>query len=158
MKNVNYLLYIYIIYSIIRLITLNPKYIGDVLILISILFILRIITFTVTNIPPTYSLQKNKQLCKYKIFGKHFGFSFNNITHTCNDYMFSGHTVHIVSFLLFILYFSKNIIEKIILTFIALLILFFIINSRMHYTSDIVVAIIITFLLFNYLRLKYKLK
>ena len=83
--------------------------------------------------------------------------AFNKIFNTCNDYMFSGHTVHVISFLLFILYFSKNIIEKIILICFAIFLLFIIINSRMHYTSDIIVAVIITFLLFNYLRLKFKL-
>ena len=157
MKTVNNILLVYLVYSIIRLITLNARYIGDALILISILFILRMITFSVTNIPPTYVLKKNKKLCKYKIFGKQIGFSFSKILNTCNDYMFSGHTVHVVTCLLFILYFSKNIIEKIILTCFALFLLFIIINSRMHYTSDIIVAVIITFLLFNYLRLKFKI-
>ena len=158
MQNVNYILTVYLLYCFIRVITLNIRYMCDALILISILFILRIFTFSVTNLPPTYILKKNKELCKYKIFGKSLGFSFKKISKTCNDYMYSGHTVHIVSLLLFILYFSKNIIEKIILTCLAIFLLFIIINSRMHYTSDVIVAVIITFLLFNYLRLKYNIR
>lgn len=151
MKYTNYIVFIFMIYCIIRFIFINTRYIGDALILISVLFILRLLTFTLTNVPPPYILKKNKELCKYKLFGKHFGFSFNNIASTCNDFMFSGHTIHIIAFLLFILYFSNNLIEKIVLFCLSLIILFFIINSRMHYTSDVVVAIIITFLLFNYM-------
>ena len=143
-STVNKILYIYLFYCFIRIITINYKYIPDVLFLIIILFLLRLITFSVTTVPPPYKLEKNKKLCKRKLFINKIGFSLQKIQYTCNDLMFSGHTVHIISFLLIILYFSKNLFEKILLSIISIIILFFIISSD-HYSSDVVVAIIVTF-------------
>jgi membrane-associated phospholipid phosphatase len=62
--------------------------------------------------------------------------------------MYSGHTFHTVLALLFILYLSKSTLEKSIVFVVALLNLTLIIASRIHYSCDVLVAILVTILIF----------
>ena len=116
--------------------------------------ILRLITFTVTLIPPPH-------LYKRPIFSTIQKILLNeeNDVQPAFDYMFSAHTFLLVLSLLFLWYYKKgswvykmnNIVANIIvilLTLTGLIALPSISISRLHYTSDVIVGAIFAILLF----------
>lgn len=107
------------------------------------LMLVRLFTFTSTQTPPPRKLDDKWRLdhCKRTVL-KHLGISFSKVSETCIDNMFSGHAATIVSALCIILLFSKNIIEKIIASIVVTLTTIAIVTSRMHYTSDVIVAVV----------------
>ncbi|KII66162.1 Sphingomyelin synthase-related 1 [Thelohanellus kitauei] len=65
---------------------------------------------------------------------------------SCGDYMFSGHAATIFLLTLFIMYYAKmNKIIKIFVLVWTLVCCILIILSRMHYTIDVIIAILISF-------------
>ena len=102
----------------------------------------RILTFSFTQTPPPIIKDKTHH-CKRNLFNN-FNISFKDNSITCIDNMFSGHSSHIVVATILILLYSKNNFEKYIIPLIASISLFFIISSRLHYASDVIVAIIIS--------------
>ena len=66
----------------------------------------------------------------------------------CLDYMYSGHAIHSVLIILFVLMLSKSMLEKIGIGLLVLLELYFILAARIHYSSDILVGSLMTILIF----------
>lgn len=109
----------------------------------TILFTLRLITFTVTTVPPatTFCYARNdNSTIEWNVFN----ILLSKDDNTCIDYMFSGHTIYFMILLLFVLNFSQSIVEKIFCSIHTLFSILSIISGRIHYTVDVVVAIIIT--------------
>jgi len=120
-----------------------PKIIENYLWIATFLFVGRVLCFTVTQFPPARdecSTRKEGEKVHFRVFSKNWK--------TCNDAMYSGHTFHTMLALLFILYLSKSTIEKTIIFLLVLLDLTLIIASRIHYSCDVLVATLVTILMF----------
>ena len=109
------------------------------------LMFVRLFTFTTTQTPPPRKRDDKWRIdhCKRTVL-KHFGVSFLKTSETCIDNMFSGHAATLMCALCVILLFSKNMTEKIVASIIISLATFAIITSRMHYTSDVIVAVVVS--------------
>ena len=120
-----------------------PKALENYLWIVAILFVGRVAMFTVTQIPPARpecSTRKPGDPIRYRVFQKGWK--------ECKDLIYSGHTLHTVLALLFILYLSKSVLEKFIVTIAVGIALVLIIASRIHYTVDVLLATFITILVF----------
>jgi hypothetical protein len=110
---------------------------------ITILFTIRLITFTVTIVPPStvgcINRDQNSPIewnvVSYLIYSD---------DNTCIDYMFSGHACYFVILGLFSIQLTRYVAEKIVCTLYVLLGLMSIISGHIHYTVDVVVAIVMT--------------
>ena len=69
--------------------------------------------------------------------------------HSCYDLMFSGHAAHITLIWLNTIIYSKSYIEKYIITFFSLLSNYIIIATRIHYTHDVIIGMIMAILMFG---------
>lgn len=161
LKSANYginILFISLLFLIIYGLYTNTnytlRYIIFITALLSVLMILRNITYSVTTVPPaakgckssTHSFIWNPfLLIKYE----------ENPDAECVDYMFSAHATYalVIFYSIMFTLISQNTffswkISKAILTIGTIWILFSISASRLHYTSDVCVAIIIVSLLF----------
>ena len=133
----------FLIYFIVRWGIKYPNALINYLWIISILFIGRVILLSVTQIPPALpgcsTVNKGDSLY-FNIFRKGWN--------ECLDYMYSGHTIHCVLVALFTLYLSTNTFEKTLVILATVIELVFIIGSRIHYTSDVLVGTLVTILIF----------
>lgn len=130
-------------YFIIRWGFKYPKIIENYLWIVTFLFIGRVLTFTMTQFPPS------RPGCSTRREGdKLITNPFPKDWQSCRDMMFSGHTLHVVLVLLFILYLSKSSAEKTIVFLLVLIELIFIVGSRMHYSCDVFIATLVTILIF----------
>lgn len=137
------MLYIFI-YFIGRWTFIDIVLVENFMILMGIIFIFRLFTFTLTEMPPIINeciFRKNNDPYQYWVFGK------IDIRH-CNDYMFSGHACHSTLILLLTLYYSFYIIEKCVISIFVFIEYYLILACRLHYSSDVIVGVIITSLLF----------
>jgi hypothetical protein len=136
-------LIIFGIYFFIRWCIKYPETLINYLWMISLLFIGRVMLFSVTQIPPSLpgcsSVQSDSKL-NFAIFKKGWN--------TCIDYMYSGHTIHCVLITLFTLYLSTYLFEKFIIILALFIEIIFIIGSRIHYTSDVMIGTLVTILIF----------
>ena len=133
----------FLIYFIVRWGIKYPNALINYLWIISILFIGRVFLLSVTQIPPALpgcSTVKEGESLYFNIFRKGWN--------ECLDYMYSGHTIHCVLVALFTLYLSTNTFEKTLVILATVLELVFIIGSRIHYTSDVLVGTLVTILIF----------
>ena len=111
--------------------------------MVALLFIGRVFLLTVTQLPPAVpgcSTVKKHEPLHFAVFRKGWN--------ECLDYMYSGHTIHCVLIALFTLFLSSNVGEKAIILIATIIELIFIIGSRIHYTSDVLVGTIVTILIF----------
>lgn len=140
----NFLLIFSCIYFAVRFFrTENIKILINMIWCITILFTIRIFTFTVTIVPPSTigCINRNPSdpiewnVIKYLIF---------NNDNTCTDYMFSGHACYFITLLLFTFILSKYKREKILGTLYTLIGLASIICGRIHYTVDVIIAIVLS--------------
>lgn len=117
---------------------------------ITLLFAIRLFTFTVTIVPPSTigCINRNStspirwNVIKYLLFSNH---------NTCTDYMFSGHACYFVIILLFTLKLSNYKLEKLGFIIFTILSLLSIISGHIHYTTDVVVAIFLSIMCYNIL-------
>ena len=133
---------IFPVVAILSLIYLDKfKHANQFIYILAIILILRSISVSLTILPCSnknaYEVQNNSKI-PYLNGG-------------CHDKMFSGHTAILILCTIFILY-HKLVPQKyfsivIIFTIIGILA---IIATRSHYTVDVFIAIIITFLTFHY--------
>jgi len=128
-----------VLYFILRWIIKDISILINFLWIVSLLFIGRAILISITKFPRILKYCENNNYC-FNIFMK----SWNK----CPDYMYSGHTIHCVLIALFTLYLPCKYIEKIIIILATIIELIFIIASRMHYTIDVLVALLVTILIF----------
>jgi len=132
-----------IFYFVIRWGSRYPNVLTNYLWLVSLLFIGRVAILSVTQLPPAVpgcsTVKKGDKL--------HFKMKKNNFKE-CLDYMYSGHTLHCVLVALFTLYLSTHALEKVVIVLAVLAELVLIVGSRMHYTSDVLVATLVSILVF----------
>ena len=137
----NIMLVLFCIYFAIKFFRIyNAKYLVQLLWCITILFTIRLFTFTVTTVPPSTTGCINPSIdspIEWNVL-KSLIVSNDN---TCSDYMFSGHACYFVILLLFVMKLSRSVLEKILCSVYVLLGLTSIISGHIHYTNDVVVAI-----------------
>ena len=114
---------------------------------ISFLFCLRVLTFTLTPLPP--SLPN----CISRIPGESFHWNvisdlIQSRDNTCLDLMFSGHATHLMSFSIS-LWKNADFKHKVGIFIYTTMALLSIVASHLHYTSDVLVSIFLTLLTFN---------
>ena len=133
----NLLLLFFIIYFVIRSFMFKDTvniYI-KFFIITGIIFIIRVLSFSLTRLPFTWDHCSNKSK-----WGHRFFFLYD--IESCGDYLISGHTVFGTLIYLIVLQHSKNKYEKIILGILTFLLYFTTIISRLHYTIDVINGII----------------
>jgi hypothetical protein len=139
----NYLLISLGCYFILRWCIQYPRVAVNYLWMISFLFAGRVIVLTVTQLPPPV------KGCSTVQRGDPLHFHVLKKTWTeCIDLMYSGHAIHAVLILMFVLYLSPYKVEKLILFILTIVELFFIIASKLHYTSDVLIATLVSVLTF----------
>ena len=134
---------LFLFYFIVRWGFNYPNSLINYMVIIGILFIGRVFLLSVTQLPPALpgcSTIKSGDKLHFRVFGKDW--------HECLDYMYSGHAFHCVLIALFTLFLSNNIVEKTLILLATFIELIFIIGSRMHYTSDVLVGTLISILVF----------
>jgi hypothetical protein len=142
-KYPNYLLIAFISYFILRWGLQYPRVAINYLWMISFLFAGRVILLTVTQLPPPV------KGCSTVIKGDPLHFHVLKKTWTeCMDLMYSGHAIHTVLILMFVLYLSPYKVEKLIVFILTIVELCFIIASKLHYTADVLVASLVSVLTF----------
>lgn len=134
---------VYVLYKL----RTTPKTLLDMYNRISILFLLRVLCFTFTPLPPplpgcisrepgeAYHWNVVKDLVQSRGI-------------TCSDMMFSGHAIHFVAFM-WVLWSKLSFKMKIGLSLYGSLGLISIIASHLHYTADVLIGIALTFLVFK---------
>jgi hypothetical protein len=142
----NYLILLYCLYFVIRFVNKsNIKSLSNLCMCLSILFTFRLITFSVTYVPPTLSncfARDPNAPIEWNILK----FLLSNDDNTCVDYMFSGHATFFTIIYLYIIQYSNNFYEKITFTFITPIAILSIICGHIHYTADVVVGMIMSFM------------
>lgn len=137
----NVLMGLFIGYFVLRWGILYPQTLTNYLWMITVLFMVRVIVLTVTQLPPPLkgcsTVSKDDPL-HFIVLKKM----------ECLDLMYSGHTIHTVLVMMFTLCLSPYWMERYAVVFFTLLEICLIISSRIHYTADVLVAILVTFLIF----------
>jgi len=136
-------LVLFAMYFIVRWGIPYPNVLINYMWMVSALFIGRVILLTVTQLPPAVpgcSTIKKGDKPHFKLMRKKW--------HQCLDYMYSGHTLHCVLILLFTVYLSPHAMEKAFIFVMLLIEMTLIIGSRIHYTSDVLVATMVSILVF----------
>ena len=141
----NYLLYFFILYTIIRWGFVDFKIITLYFLSLAGILLMRLFAFTITQTPPPRKLDSSWRIdhCKRNILNS-FGISFKKMGDSCIDNMFSGHAAHIVVAVTIILIYSKYAIEKIVFVLLGLLSLITIVTTRLHYSSDVIISTFIS--------------
>jgi hypothetical protein len=121
-KYADILMTLTLIYFIVRWLFIDISIITTYLLIATTVLLLRLISFNLTTIPPV--------LQKYASSGK--------------DYMFSGHISVMVIITVLTFLHSKSNIEKYIMGILTIAEIYFLIASRMHYSVDIYIGIIIS--------------
>lgn len=76
---------------------------------------------------------------------------------TCNDVMFSGHSMSLVVFSCISWYYFKRI-EALIVSFVSFIAAIFIISARFHYTCDVLIGGLIGIFVFHLILYKYQIQ
>lgn len=130
------------IYFIIKCFSFSNIIIKKFVIVIGMLYIFRVLLFTLTETPIT---NKFKDTCINKSTKRSkFIWFLSGITNSCVNNMFSGHAMIGVAIMMFVLALIKSKIEKYTVVAVTIGLLITLIWSRMHYTQDILVALFIT--------------
>lgn len=125
--------------------------------LLTIIFSYRLIAFTVTHFPPAtkeYVYKMENEPMVWNVLGFLITKSFNS----CTDYMFSGHAVYFTLLNLSLCDLSHQTIEKKFFFIYTIVGIITIIASRLHYTVDVLIAIIISLYCYKYHAMKNKIK
>jgi len=136
------LLTIGVVYFMIRWYSTERKLLANYLLLVTILFFMRIFVFMGTETPTPQRRCKAITTDHWK--GTHYRWLFGETDDTCIDNMFSGHAAHMVGILLFTLAFSKYLSEKVGVCLLTAALLISLVWSRLHYTSDVMVGVLLT--------------
>ena len=143
----NVMLIGYFVYFIIRnLAVRNLQNISKFLVCISLVFTIRLFTYTLTTYPPPLPHCESRQVGEPIVWNV-LGNMFKDNDNTCLDMMFSGHASYFTLILLFIIKDSTSDIEQAINVAYYVVGLFGIIASHMHYSSDVVVGVAVTVLM-----------
>jgi hypothetical protein len=141
-KYANGLLVLLLLYFIFRWGIKSYSVLENYLWIVALLFVGRVIIFSLTQVPPAVTG------CSTKKPHSPFHYILMYDWKECLDYMYSGHAIHSVLIVLFVLMLSKSMFEKIGIGLLVLLELYFIVAARIHYSSDILVGTLMTILIF----------
>lgn len=150
-----YMLFIIITFLLRWLFIGDKRIIVLFFLLTAIIYCFRVFTFTATQTPPPETHHEHacpRQSLSYILRGS---FSSKYAGKMCMDNMFSGHASTMLIILFLTLKYSPYMLEKIYYIITSFILLFFVITTRIHYTSDVIVAIIICSLLFLAFPQKY---
>lgn len=111
------------------------------LLLVLILYSLRWFLHNTTVLPVIKSKQKDKNYVKKYCANK------INLNGGCNDYIFSGHVTLVLLSLMFIMYAKGEVVPELVIYSVFFSVL--VICSHTHYTVDVLLAWIITILMFT---------
>ena len=116
------------------------------------LYLLRIVSISVTSLPPT----ENHCRYEYRTIDDIWANTLKGLLTLgggnihCGDLMFSGHTCMVTNiWMTFMTNYKKKYLLKIPITILLLLTFFFIIATRSHYTGDIWIAFWLTVFVFK---------
>ena len=137
----NYMIYLMLFYFCVRFLLKDISIITSFFLIIAIIFTMRLVCFNVTHMPFTWKNCENTKSWQRK-------YMFIYDSSSCGDYMFSGHTANYILILLFFIYFSQNMKEKILVAIYSFFGIVAVIAGRIHYSVDVFVAIFITILSF----------
>jgi hypothetical protein len=121
----------------------NISILTNYMCMLVVLFLGRIVLLFVTQLPPPVpdcSTVKDGDPLHFVLLKSDWK--------ECMDLMYSGHTLHSTLIFMFILYISKYPLEQFAIGMLVLVEYYLIIASRMHYTADVVVAVIVSILAF----------
>jgi hypothetical protein len=122
-------------------------YISQFLFLNCVIITLRALTTSVTILPDIYVYD----YCNVTSPGSFFDVVSKQLEHgTCSDYMFSGHTAVVVLLFMFVHRHKSQQWFEYVSFALVITMIFTLLVLRWHYTSDIVIAIVIVFLTFKY--------
>lgn len=128
-----------LVYFVVRWGVPDPKVLENYLWLVALLFVGRVLTFSATQVPPPRpgcsSVDKDSRLR---------WIPFANGWKECEDEMYSGHTIHAVLIAMFVLFLSRSVPEKVVVVLAVIAELVLVIVGRLHYTADVLVAVIVT--------------
>lgn len=120
-----------------------PALFAEYIWMLVLLFIVRVVIFSVTQFPPP------SPNCSTRKFGDPIHWNvFNKDWKECLDLMYSGHTFHTVLICLFVINSKCSVIEKWVVVLLGAFEIYLVIAGRLHYTADVLVAILVTVLLF----------
>lgn len=118
-----------LIYFIIRWLYGNIDIVIIFMYIMSIILIIRMISFNLTSIPPA--------LIEYMCSGR--------------DYMFSGHISTMIIITILTILYSRYNLEKYILSILSIIEIYLLIASRQHYSVDVYIGVIISSLITYYI-------
>lgn len=139
----NLLLVALVAYFVLRWGWRHPKMLENYLWIIALLFIGRVLAFSVTQVPPP------RQGCSTREKGDPLRIvPFIGHWKECEDQMYSGHTIHVVLIALFVLYARCSVAEKATVAVLAAAELVMVVGGRLHYTADVVIGALVAVLAF----------
>lgn len=145
----NYLLLSYIVYFLARKIRLNNLCdLNNFMISVSLLFTIRLFTFPLTIVPPPFPNCQSRNASQGIIWNV-FGSLYDGSDNTCIDMMFSGHASYFTLIFLYMFANLTNRYEKILNIAFWAMGVFSVILSHMHYTSDVIVGIALSKLMYD---------
>lgn len=147
----NTLLVTYIIYFLLRnthIVDLNNLL--KLINIITILFLLRAVTFTVTIVPPSLPGCVGRNL-SMPIEWDIMKFLLTSDDNTCTDYMYSGHAVYFTLMYKYMYKFNSNIYERMLNTIYVAIGLTSIIAAHIHYSVDVIIGIAMSTIMFDLL-------
>jgi len=141
--------YIGLIQMIVVLLSFHEKHyarVAQFLLLNSVILLMRSIISVVTEMPniAVYSYCKTNPSDFFELV------KFMMIYGTCSDYMFSGHTAAVFLLYMFCQKYKSSYIFQVVSGILVGIMILVLLSLRWHYTSDILVAIIIVWFLFKF--------
>ncbi len=137
------------LYFTIRWLYKDPSKISEFLYMMSWIFVVRFISFTITSVPSSgdcVGRLKESDPIRWNIVA----YLLFHHQHACYDLMFSGHSAHAVLIWLFTMIYIDNKYEKFVITFLSIICQFLIIATRFHYSSDVVIGGTMSILFFGF--------
>ena len=117
------------------------------------LYLLRVVSISVTSLPPTDNHCRSNYTPIDNIYTNTIKglLTLGGSNIHCGDLMFSGHTCMVtVCWMIFMTNFPRRHFTKYIATLLLLLTFFLIVATRSHYTADIWIAFWLSFFVFKY--------
>lgn len=131
--------------------------------LLTILFIIRLFSFTLTHIPPCLesciSLDSSSlintwyetniyNLPDWNSLSIFFNFLNPEIYRGCSDNMFSGHAIHISLMALYTIYYSREYCDAWFSGLLYFPYMLMLIASKMHYSADVYIGCVLAIMIF----------
>lgn len=135
-------LVLFVSYFVLRWGVRQPRALQEYIFMLVVLFIGRVIIFPMTQYPPP------RPGCSARKPGEPLDPNVFRPWQECLDLMYSGHTFHTVLVCLFVLYLSEHAWEKALVLALGVVELLLVLAARLHYTTDVLVSVLVSTLLF----------